>query len=55
MHPSSRVWLTPAPTQPVMLGRLIHTVDHVEGYLRPDYDALDAFLCHTWAVTVTGR
>lgn len=33
---------------------LIHTVDHVEGYLRPNYDALDAFLCHTWAVTVTG-
>ena len=34
--------------------RLIHTVDHVEGYLRPGFDALDAFLCHTWAVTVTG-
>ena len=34
--------------------RLIHTVDHVEGYLRKGYDALDAFLCHTWAVTVTG-
>ena len=33
---------------------LIHTVDHVEGYLRDGYDALDAFLCHTWAVTVTG-
>ena len=37
-----------------MYSRLIHTVDHVEGYLRPEYDALDAFLCHTWAVTVTG-
>mmetsp|Transcript_1234 Transcript_1234/g.5237 ORF Transcript_1234/g.5237 Transcript_1234/m.5237 type:complete len:819 (-) Transcript_1234:34-2490(-) len=37
-----------------MYSRLIHTVDHVEGYLRKDFDALDAFLCHTWAVTVTG-
>eukprot|EP00571_Detonula_confervacea_P011901 CAMPEP_0172304458 /NCGR_PEP_ID=MMETSP1058-20130122/5856_1 /TAXON_ID=83371 /ORGANISM="Detonula confervacea, Strain CCMP 353" /LENGTH=1003 /DNA_ID=CAMNT_0013015689 /DNA_START=64 /DNA_END=3071 /DNA_ORIENTATION=- len=37
-----------------MYSRLIHTVDHVEGYLRPQFDALDAFLCHTWAVTVTG-
>jgi anthranilate synthase len=34
--------------------RLIHTVDHVEGYLRPPFDALDAFVCHMWAVTVTG-
>ncbi|HST67093.1 MAG TPA: anthranilate synthase component I [Mycobacteriales bacterium] len=33
---------------------LIHTVDHVEGTLRPDRDALDAFLTHVWAVTVTG-
>jgi anthranilate synthase len=33
---------------------LIHTVDHVEGMLRPGFDALDAFLTHTWAVTVTG-
>jgi anthranilate synthase len=33
---------------------LIHTVDHVEGLLRPEFDALDAFLTHTWAVTVTG-
>lgn len=33
---------------------LIHTVDHVEGLLRPKFDALDAFLSHTWAVTVTG-
>ena len=34
--------------------RLFHTVDHVEGLLRPEMDALDAFLTHTWAVTVTG-
>lgn len=34
--------------------RLIHTVDHVEGRLRPDLDALDAFASHMWAVTVTG-
>ena len=37
-----------------MYSRLIHTVDHVEGRLLPDLDALDAFLAHTWAVTVTG-
>ena len=37
-----------------MYSRLIHTVDHVEGQLSPEYDALDAFLTHTWAVTVTG-
>lgn len=37
-----------------MYARLIHTVDHVEGELAPGYDALDAFLTHTWAVTVTG-
>jgi anthranilate synthase len=37
-----------------MYSRLIHTVDHVEGTLRPGFDALDAFLCHAWAVTVTG-
>lgn len=34
--------------------RLIHTVDHVEGELEAQYDALDAFLTHAWAVTVTG-
>jgi anthranilate synthase len=34
--------------------RLIHTVDHVEGLLREEFDALDAFLAHAWAVTVTG-
>jgi len=37
-----------------MYSRLIHTVDHVEGYLRDGFDAMDAFLVHTWAVTVTG-
>jgi anthranilate synthase len=37
-----------------MYSHLIHTVDHVEGTLRQDFDALDAFLTHTWAVTVTG-
>ncbi|MFE3054463.1 anthranilate synthase component I [Nocardia sp. NPDC059239] len=33
---------------------LIHTVDHVVGRLRDEFDALDAFLTHAWAVTVTG-
>lgn len=37
-----------------LYSRLIHTVDHVEGILRDGYDALDGFLAHTWAVTVTG-
>jgi anthranilate synthase len=37
-----------------MYSRLIHTVDHVEGRLQPGFDALDAFLTHMWAVTVTG-
>jgi anthranilate synthase len=37
-----------------MYSRLIHTVDHIEGMLRPGFDALDAFLTHMWAVTVTG-
>ncbi len=37
-----------------MYSRLIHTVDHVEGQLRPGYDGFDAFLTHMWAVTVTG-
>ncbi|AWK86940.1 anthranilate synthase [Azospirillum thermophilum] len=37
-----------------LYSRLIHTVDHVEGRLREGFDALDAFLTHTWAVTVTG-
>lgn len=38
----------------VRYSKLIHTVDRVEGVLRPDRDALDAFLTHLWAVTVTG-
>lgn len=33
---------------------LIHTVDHVEGYLREGFDSLDAFQTHMWACTVTG-
>jgi anthranilate synthase len=37
-----------------LYSRLIHTVDHVEGVLRPEFDALDGFLSHAWAVTVTG-
>jgi anthranilate synthase len=37
-----------------LYSRLIHTVDHVEGILRESFDALDGFLAHTWAVTVTG-
>lgn len=37
-----------------MYSHLIHTVDHVEGQLRPGFDALDAFLTHMWAVTITG-
>jgi anthranilate synthase len=37
-----------------MYSRLIHTVDHVEGRLKAQFDALDAFLSHAWAVTVTG-
>ncbi|MBM4434481.1 MAG: anthranilate synthase component I [Chloroflexi bacterium] len=37
-----------------MYSRVIHTVDHVEGILRDGFDAIDAFLTHAWAVTVTG-
>jgi anthranilate synthase len=33
---------------------LFHTVDHVEGILKPGFDSLDAFLSHMWAVTVIG-
>jgi anthranilate synthase len=33
---------------------LFHTVDHVEGHLRPGFDGIDAFLSHMWAVTLTG-
>ncbi|EFM12368.1 anthranilate synthase [Paenibacillus curdlanolyticus YK9] len=37
-----------------MYSHLIHTVDHVEGRLEPQFDSLDAFMTHMWAVTVTG-
>ena len=37
-----------------MYSRVIHTVDHVEGRLEEGFDALDGFLAHAWAVTVTG-
>jgi len=37
-----------------MYSRVIHTVDHVEGMLRDEFDAVDAFLTHMWVVTVTG-
>ncbi|EST34188.1 anthranilate synthase component I [Streptomyces roseochromogenus] len=37
-----------------MYSALIHTVDRVRGVLRRDRDALDGFLAHLWAVTVTG-
>ncbi|MCP6762168.1 MAG: anthranilate synthase [Fischerella sp. CENA71] len=37
-----------------LYSHLIHTVDHVEGLVEPQFDALDAFLTHLWAVTVTG-
>jgi anthranilate synthase len=37
-----------------LYSRLIHTVDHVEGELSEEFDALDGFLSHAWAVTVTG-
>lgn len=40
--------------QPEMYSHLIHTVDHVEGFLRPEYDSIDAFITHMWAVTITG-
>jgi len=33
---------------------LFHTVDHVEGFLDPKLDSLDAFLSHMWAVTLIG-
>lgn len=33
---------------------LIHTVDHLTGELKDEYDALDAFQTHMWACTVTG-
>jgi anthranilate synthase len=33
---------------------LFHTVDHVKGTLSENFDSLDAFLTHMWAVTLTG-
>ena len=33
---------------------VFHTVDHVEGRLRPGFDSLDALLSHMWTVTMTG-
>jgi anthranilate synthase len=33
---------------------VFHTVDYVEGTLKPGFDSLDAFLSHMWAVTVMG-
>ena len=37
-----------------LYSRLIHTVDHVDGVLADEFNALDGFLSHAWAVTVTG-
>src|SRR5207248_1429293 len=37
-----------------MYADVIHTMDHIVGQLRSDRDAIDAFLSHMWAVTVTG-
>lgn len=37
-----------------LYAKVIHTVDHVEGTLRPGYDGIDAVATHMWAVTVTG-
>src|SRR5690606_15979071 len=37
-----------------MYSKVIHTVDHIEGTIRDGFDAIDAFLTHMWAVTVTG-
>ena len=37
-----------------LYSHLIHTVDHVIGILGDKFDALDGFLSHMWAVTVTG-
>ena len=33
---------------------VFHTVDHVEGTLAAEFDSLDAFLSHMWAVTIIG-
>lgn len=34
--------------------RVLHTVEHIVGRLAPQYTAVDAFVSHMWAVTVTG-
>ena len=34
--------------------RVMHTVEHITAKLRSDTTALDAFISHMWAVTVTG-
>ena len=34
--------------------KVIHTVDHVQGELKPEYEPLDGFLSHCWSATVTG-
>ncbi|TGA97835.1 anthranilate synthase component I [Sporolactobacillus shoreae] len=33
---------------------LFHTVDHIKGLIKKDFDAIDAFISHMWAVTITG-
>lgn len=33
---------------------LFHTVDHIKGRIRHGFDAIDAFISHMWAVTITG-
>ncbi|SFG20627.1 anthranilate synthase component I [Sporolactobacillus nakayamae] len=33
---------------------LFHTVDHIKGHLKEGFDAIDAFISHMWAVTITG-
>lgn len=43
-----------ARRQTELYSTLIHTVDRVEGEIAPGRDALDGFLAHMWAVTVTG-
>jgi len=37
-----------------LYSHLIHTVDHVKGIMKDEFDSLDAFLTHMWSVTVTG-
>jgi anthranilate synthase len=37
-----------------MTSRVMHTVEHIQGELRPGLSAWDAFISHMWAVTLTG-